>query len=85
MIPHPAYSPDLAPSDYFLFPNLKKDIRKCHIRSDEEFVTAVEEWVSGKIPDIFSSRLMALEHLWSKYITLDGNYNDKEEVDLNRK
>ena len=27
IIPHPAYSPDLAPSDYFLFPNLKKDIR----------------------------------------------------------
>ena len=26
LIPHPAYSPDLAPSDYFLFPNLKKDV-----------------------------------------------------------
>ena len=27
LIPHPAYSPDLAPSDFFLFPNLKKHIR----------------------------------------------------------
>ena len=26
LIPHPAYSPDLAPSDFFLFLNLKKDI-----------------------------------------------------------
>ena len=26
LIPHPAYSPDLAPSDVFLFTNLKKDI-----------------------------------------------------------
>jgi len=24
LIPHPPYSPDLAPSDFFLFPNLKK-------------------------------------------------------------
>ena len=32
LIPHPAYSPDLAPSDYFLFPNLKKDIRGRHFR-----------------------------------------------------
>ncbi|KAG5320103.1 SETMR methyltransferase, partial [Acromyrmex heyeri] len=24
LFPHPAYSPDLAPCDYFLFPNLKK-------------------------------------------------------------
>ena len=26
LIPHPACSPDLAPSDFFLFPNLKRDI-----------------------------------------------------------
>ena len=54
LIPHPAYSPDLAPSDFFLFPNLKKDIRGLHFRSDEEVVTAVEEWVNGKDPDFFS-------------------------------
>ena len=46
-------------------------------------MTAVEEWVNGKDPDVF--RLMALEHRWSKCITLEGNYIEKEEVDLNRK
>ena len=30
IISHPAYSPDLAPSDFFLFPNLKTDIRGLH-------------------------------------------------------
>ena len=85
LIPHPAYSSDLAPSDFFLFPNLKKDIRGLHFRSDEEVVTAVEQWVSGKDPDFFSSGLMALEHRWSKCITLEGNCIEKEEVDLNRK
>ena len=34
LIPHPAYSPDLTPSDFFLFQNLKKDIRGLHFRSD---------------------------------------------------
>ena len=43
LIPHPAYSPDLAPSDFFLFPNLKKDRRGCPFRSNEEVVTAVED------------------------------------------
>ena len=62
LIPHPAYSPDLAPSDFFLFPKLKKDIRGCHFRSDEEVVTAVEKWANGMGPDFFSSGLMALEH-----------------------
>ena len=85
LIPHPAYSPDLAPSDFFLFPNLKKDIHGLHFRSDEEVVTAVEEWVNGKDPDFFSSGLMAFGHRWSKCITLEANYIKKEEVDLNRK
>ena len=43
LIPHPVYSPDLAPSDHVLFPNLKKDIRGRHFRSNEEVVAAVEE------------------------------------------
>ena len=73
LIPYPAYSPDLAPSDFVL----------CHFRSDEEVVTAVKELVNGK--DFFSSGLMALECRWSKCITLEGNYIEKEEVDLNRK
>ena len=34
LIPHPTNSLDLAPSDYFLFPNLKKDIRGCHFQSN---------------------------------------------------
>ena len=48
LIPHPAYLPDLAPSDFFLFPNLKKDIRGLLSWSDEEVVTAVEEWVNER-------------------------------------
>ena len=83
LIPHPACSSDIAPSDLFLFPNLKKDIRGLHFQSDEEVVSAVEEWVDGKDPDFFSSGLMVLEHRWSKCITLEGNYIEKEEVDLN--
>ena len=85
LIPHPAYSPDLAPSDYFLFPNLKKDISGRHFRSNEEVVAAVEEWVRDRDPDFFSSGLMALEHRWSKCIILEDNYIEKEEVDLTQK
>ena len=82
LIPHPAYSPDLAPGDYFLFLNLKKDIRGRHFRSNEEVVAAVEEW---KDPGFFSSGRMALEHRWSKCIILEGNYIEKEEIDLTQK
>ena len=85
LLPHPAYSPGLASSNFFLFPNLKKDISGCYFRSDEEVVTAVEEWVNGKDPACFSSVLMALEHHWSKRIIHEGNYIEKEVVGLSRK
>ena len=85
LIPHPGYSPDLSPSDYFLFPNLKKDIRGRHFRSNEEVVAAVEEWIGDKNPGFFSSGLMPLEHRWSKCIILQGNYIEKEEIDLTQK
>ena len=74
-IPHPAYSPDLASSNILLFPNLKKDIRGSHFRSDEEVVAAVEEWVNGKDSNLFSSGLMSLEHRWSN--TLESNFIEK--------
>ena len=77
LILHPTYSLDLAPSDYFLFPNLKKDIRGRHFQSNIEVVAAVEEWVRDKDHGFFSSGLMALEHHWSKCIILEGNYIKK--------
>ena len=55
LIPHPSYSLDLAPSDFFPFPNLQKDIPGLHFWSDEEVVMAVEKWVNGKDPDFLSS------------------------------
>ena len=85
LIPHPAYSPDLAPSDYFQFPNLKKNIRGRHFRSNEDIMAAVEEWVRDKDPGFFSSGLMALEHRWSKCIILEDNYIEKEEINLTQK
>ena len=41
-------------------------------------MTAAEELFNGKDPDFFRSELMALEHHWSKCITLEGNYIEKK-------
>ena len=48
---HPAYSPDLAPSDYHLFPGLKKkkQLKARHFSSDEEVVAAAETWLDGQL------------------------------------
>ena len=39
---HPIYSPEIAPSDYYLFSNLKKFLRLKNFGSDDEAVTTVD-------------------------------------------
>ena len=44
---HPVYSPDIAPTDYHLFSNLKKFLRLKNFSSDDEIVTTVEDCLTG--------------------------------------
>jgi len=39
---HPPYSLDLAPSDYHLFPELKKQLKGLHFSWDAEIIAAAE-------------------------------------------
>ncbi|UYV62215.1 hypothetical protein LAZ67_1008243 [Cordylochernes scorpioides] len=41
LLPHAHYSPDLAPSDFHLFPHLKKSLSGIHFRSDKEVFWSV--------------------------------------------
>jgi len=45
---HPPYSPDLAPSDYHLFPGLKKQLKGRHFSSDTEVIAAAVTWLDGQ-------------------------------------
>ena len=49
----PPYSPDLAPSDYNLFPGLKKQLKGRHFSSDALVIAAVETWFDGQRSDFF--------------------------------
>jgi len=44
---HPPYSTHLAPSDYHLFPGLKKHLKVPNFSSDAEVSAAAETWLDG--------------------------------------
>jgi histone-lysine N-methyltransferase SETMAR len=44
LLPHPPYSPNLASSDFHLFPKLKEHLRGQHFGSDEEVKSAVRKF-----------------------------------------
>ena len=51
-VDHPPYSPDLALSDYHLFPGLKKQLKGRHFSSDAEVIAAAETWLD-RHPSVF--------------------------------
>jgi histone-lysine N-methyltransferase SETMAR len=48
VLKHPAYSPDLAHSDYYLFPNLKKHLKGRKFSSLEEATLAADGWFAAQ-------------------------------------
>jgi histone-lysine N-methyltransferase SETMAR len=48
---HPSYSPDLAPSDYHLFPGLQKQFKGRHFSSGAEVISAAETWSNGQLSE----------------------------------
>jgi len=50
---HPPYSLDLAPSDYHLFPGLKKQLKGRHFSFDAEVIGAAKTCLDGQPSDFF--------------------------------
>ncbi len=63
LVSHPPYSPDLAPSDFFLFARIKKELRGVHFLDIQALETAVDTAI-GNIPQFEFQR--AMEHSWRK-------------------
>ena len=74
---HPPYSPDLAPSDYYLFQNLKSLLRGTRFRDDDEFKAATEAWFEDQIDDFYFKGIDCLNEKWAKCIEVKGDYIEK--------
>ena len=80
LIEHPPYLPDLAPSDFHLFPKLKTAISGTHFKSDNDVIHAVEDFLNGQEKDFFKSGIEALKHRWQKRIYTEEDYVEKNAI-----
>jgi len=80
-LPHPAYSPDLAPSDYWLFPAMKKPLRGKRYHTLQELATALSKWESNTPQEWFAAGIQKLQERWQKCVSLDGGYIEKEDTE----
>lgn len=77
IIQHPPYSPDLAPSDYYLFPNLKKHLAGTRFASDDDVIEAVEGYLGMQEETFYTEGIWKLQHRWKKCVEVSGDYVEK--------
>jgi histone-lysine N-methyltransferase SETMAR len=57
---HPPYGPDLAPSDFHLFPKMKEFLGGKQMAADEEVKEPVTNWLNGLAPDFYDEGIVKL-------------------------
>ena len=72
-VPHPPYSPDLCPSEFWLFPKLKKRFRGCRYETIEEMKEAVKKVIDMLTQEDFHG---AFQKFFQQYkcIAAGGDY-----------
>ncbi|KAL9919300.1 histone-lysine N-methyltransferase SETMAR-like [Glossina fuscipes] len=73
---HPQYSPDLAPSDYHLFPSLQSSLNGVKLASKEACENHLAQFFDQKPPKFYSDGIMVLPQKWQKVIEHYGAYVD---------
>ena len=78
LLEHPPYSPDLAPSDYYLFSPLKNYLSGIHYPNQEELEFAVRAWFQKQDLNFFRKGIEKLPKRWKLCQENNGEYFEKK-------
>ena len=76
ILSHPPYSPDISPSDFYLFHPMKDSIRDKDYTRQEEIVSDLTQWFAAKPNSFFSKAFQILPERWQNCINVCGDYFD---------
>jgi len=74
ILPHPPYSPDLAPSDYYLFRSLQNFLDGKTFTSNEEVKNHLDQFFASKEQKFYERGIMLLPERWQKVLDQNGQY-----------
>ena len=74
LLPHPPCSPDLAPSDFFLFSDLKRMLAGKKFCADEEVIEEIEAYFEAKDKSYYKNGIEKLYDRYNRCIAREGNY-----------
>lgn len=74
LLPHPAYSPDLAPSDYYIFRALAHFLRKRQFNNLQDVENGIRDFFASKTKDWYRQGIKELAARWVLTIEHNGLY-----------
>lgn len=74
VLPHPPYSPDIAPSDYYLFRSMQKVLAGKKFENRHEIEIWVSKFFESRQADFFKKGIYSLRERWGQVIDLCGEY-----------
>ncbi|GFN95521.1 histone-lysine N-methyltransferase SETMAR [Plakobranchus ocellatus] len=77
ILPHPAHSPDLAPSDFHLFGPLKRYLGGMAFETEDDLISELRNWFDNLDVDFFRVGINSLLSRWQKCIDIHGDYVEK--------
>ena len=72
VLKHPAYSPHVVPSDYYLFDSHRGVLRSRRFSSDKAVMKTVHKWLKDQPKIFFSDKIHKLVDRWNKCIKKNG-------------
>ncbi|MBJ5103624.1 hypothetical protein JGF61_23760, partial [Salmonella enterica subsp. enterica serovar Agona] len=75
-LPHPAYSPELSPTDYHFFKHLDHFVAGKRFINEAAVKNAFEEFLRSRAPNFYATDINALVPRWEKCIAANGAYFD---------
>lgn len=78
LIPHPPYSPDLAPSDYWLFSEMVKQVRGKRYEELCGMAGVLARWSLEVDQEWFAKGIRILPERWERCIRMRGDYVEAE-------
>lgn len=74
ILPHPPYSPDMAPSDYHLFRSLQNSLNGCKYKSLAEVENHLKNFFGNKPTSFYKNGINKLLKRWEMIVENNGNY-----------
>ena len=74
VLPHPAYSQDIAPSDYYLSRVLKHHLQEKSFDDQDQLENEIDQFFTSRPRQFWATGIERLPERWGRVVDSDGDY-----------